>query len=424
MTDALDLSALPAPAVVEALSFERIVTALLADLRERYPDFTAVVESDPAYKILEVCAYRELLLRQRVNDAARANMLAYAGGADLDNLAALFGVGRQEGETDDELRRRTPAALAGISVAGPRAAYRAIALRSPVVRDVHVASPQPGAVTMTVLLEPEFAAALPPEPILADSIPTLAGEVARIRGDTRALLNPSKPGWRLAAAGGDDAQVDTGVTLDEVKYRGDSGAVTLGVTMPGAAAYFGAGGDGADKVLYLLRGGLHGGLSTAGAEKRIRASEASWRFGGDTPAQLWLDAIEAGDALLAIVADAGAVAAETLEPVPGLTADDARPIGDRVTLAAAAVSEYALTASVRVDAVGPDAELVRAAAEEAARKYVARAYALGRDIGIDAIHAALHVPGVTKATVTSPATDIAVGETGAARATSVTVARD
>ena len=48
--------------------------------------FTALVESDPAWTILEVAAYRELLLRQRINDASRAVMLAFATGADLEHL--------------------------------------------------------------------------------------------------------------------------------------------------------------------------------------------------------------------------------------------------------------------------------------------------------------------------------------------------
>lgn len=62
---AVDLSQLPAPSVVETLDFETILQAMLDDLLARDPDFSALVESDPAYKILEVAAYRELLLRQR-----------------------------------------------------------------------------------------------------------------------------------------------------------------------------------------------------------------------------------------------------------------------------------------------------------------------------------------------------------------------
>ena len=73
----IDLSRLAAPDVVEALDFEAILAEMLADLRGRDSAFTALTEADPAYKILEVAAYRELLIRQRINEAARSVMLAY-----------------------------------------------------------------------------------------------------------------------------------------------------------------------------------------------------------------------------------------------------------------------------------------------------------------------------------------------------------
>jgi len=90
----IDLSKLSPPNVVEQLDYEVILSAMIADLIVRDPVFTALVESDPAYKILEVAAYRELLLRQRVNDAAKAVMLAFAGRADLDQIGANFNVAR------------------------------------------------------------------------------------------------------------------------------------------------------------------------------------------------------------------------------------------------------------------------------------------------------------------------------------------
>ena len=83
---AVDLSRLPAPSVVEALNYETIYAAMLEQLQLFVPDFDATVESDPAVKILQVAAYRELLLRQRVNDAARQVMVAFATGANLKAL--------------------------------------------------------------------------------------------------------------------------------------------------------------------------------------------------------------------------------------------------------------------------------------------------------------------------------------------------
>lgn len=91
---AVNLSKLPPPVVVEQLDFETIFAEMLADLQSRDPVFTALVESDPAFKILEVAAYRELLIRQRANESAKAVMLAFANDADLDQLGANVGVAR------------------------------------------------------------------------------------------------------------------------------------------------------------------------------------------------------------------------------------------------------------------------------------------------------------------------------------------
>ncbi len=148
----INLSKLPAPDVVETLDYELILQEMLADLRQRDPQFSATVESDPAYKILEVAAYRETLLRQRVNDAARSVMLGYAGGGDLDNLAAFFGVERLEGEADSRLRTRAQLAIEGYTTAGPVGAYVFHGLSaSELVKDIDVSSPSPGEVVVTVL---------------------------------------------------------------------------------------------------------------------------------------------------------------------------------------------------------------------------------------------------------------------------------
>jgi phage-related baseplate assembly protein len=129
----VDLSRLPAPNVVEVIDFEVIRDDMLADLCERAPSFDALVPSDPAYKLLEVAAYREMLIRQRVNDAAKAVMLAYAQRGDLDQLGALLGVERlildpgnpdagipPTMESDEDFRRRIQLSPEGFSVAGRR----------------------------------------------------------------------------------------------------------------------------------------------------------------------------------------------------------------------------------------------------------------------------------------------------------------
>lgn len=154
MSIAIDLSMLPPPSIIEELDFETLLAARRADLVERYPAAADVIvlESEPLNKLLEESAYRELILRQRINEAARGVMLAFAGGADLQHLAALFGVQQQAGEADDALRLRTQQSLYRLSVAGPTEAYASHArAAAPYIKDVAVTSPTPGTVLLTLL---------------------------------------------------------------------------------------------------------------------------------------------------------------------------------------------------------------------------------------------------------------------------------
>lgn len=164
---AIDLSRVPAPQVVETLDAEQILAEMVADLLARHPEFTALLESDPAIKLLEVAAYRELLLRQRINEAARAVMLPYSLGTDLDNLGALFGVERlvidpgdataipplpAQYESDTDFRYRIQLSLEGLSTAGPEGAYIFHALSADgQVLDASAISPTPGEVLVTLL---------------------------------------------------------------------------------------------------------------------------------------------------------------------------------------------------------------------------------------------------------------------------------
>ncbi len=142
----IDLSLLPPPDVVETLDFETLYQEVLGIFRAHMGDqWTALLESDPVVKLMEVMAYRELVMRARVNAAAKASMLAYAKGADLDNRAADYGVQRLTiraadpdavppvtalMESDEALRYRTRLSLEALSVAGSSGAYEYHALSS------------------------------------------------------------------------------------------------------------------------------------------------------------------------------------------------------------------------------------------------------------------------------------------------------
>lgn len=143
---ALDLSGVSAPPVVVPPDFEAILGARKADVVARLSaidpalaqEIAAILtlESEPLSKDLEAGAYREILHYARVNDAARAVMLAFAVGGDLDRLGDYYGVLRlvvipadvaagtaAVMEDDERYRRRIQLAPEALSVAGPPGAY-------------------------------------------------------------------------------------------------------------------------------------------------------------------------------------------------------------------------------------------------------------------------------------------------------------
>ncbi|EKN3457773.1 baseplate assembly protein [Yersinia enterocolitica] len=170
----IDLSQLPAPLAVEALDYETLLAERKAELIALYPvdeqaaiTRTLSLESEPLVKLLQENAYRELVLRQRVNEAAQAVMVAYANGSDLDQLGANNNVQRliitpadpdaippiaAVMESDTDFRLRIPQAFEALSVAGPTGAYEAHARSADGrVADASALSPSPACVTVTVL---------------------------------------------------------------------------------------------------------------------------------------------------------------------------------------------------------------------------------------------------------------------------------
>jgi phage-related baseplate assembly protein len=166
-SSAIDLSKLAAPEVVETLSFDTIYAAMLTDMITRCQaagiDFDVTLDSEPVAMVLQAAAYRELLIRQRVNEAAKSVMIAYATGADLDQLGALMDVARLTitaatdttaavMEADDDYRARIVLAPESFSVAGPELAYVYWAkTASASVSDASATSPNPGEVVVSVL---------------------------------------------------------------------------------------------------------------------------------------------------------------------------------------------------------------------------------------------------------------------------------
>lgn len=163
-----DLSALPAPEVLEPLDFEETYEEGLAAFRGAMGEnWTAALESDPVTKLVELAAYIKVSNRARVNDGCKALLLAHAIRGDLDQLGANVNLKRlvirpenllavppveEVLEDDDSFRERIQLSYEGLTTAGPRNSYILHARNaSGLVRDATAESPSPARVTVTVL---------------------------------------------------------------------------------------------------------------------------------------------------------------------------------------------------------------------------------------------------------------------------------
>lgn len=228
----VDLSLLPAPDVIESISFEILLAEYKSDLVARFPDIadTIDLESEPALKLLEVAAYRELQLRARYNDEALALLLAFATSADLDHIGATY---YQEPrllvtaanpatnpptaavwETDTDYRYRLSLKPESFSVAGPRDAFEFHALTADgQVKDASVTSPVRGTTEVFIISHsgdgtpsPELIAtvdaALNVESIrpLSEDVIVSAGEIVAYTLDVDLVLFPGATGEVAEAA--------------------------------------------------------------------------------------------------------------------------------------------------------------------------------------------------------------------------------
>ena len=147
----VDFSQLPMPTLIQPLDYE----VILNDRKERFISLFEISEqehwrnvlgreSDPITKLLQENAYLELLYRNKCNADARALLIAYAVGSDLDHLAITeYGVQRAlispanysvmpplpaVYESDDRLKERCILSFDAMNTAGSAAAYRYFSL--------------------------------------------------------------------------------------------------------------------------------------------------------------------------------------------------------------------------------------------------------------------------------------------------------
>lgn len=264
---AIDLTRLPAPAVIEPLDYETLLAQYKAKLLQLAPaelrDSIASalqLESESLTLFLELAAYLDLLQRQRINEAAKASLLAYAAGTDLDNRAADYGVQRlliqpanpdanppteAVWENDERLRYRCQMALEGLAAAGPRGAYRFHALSaSAEVADVGIDTPIPGRVRVWLLgqtgtasqgLCDTVAAALNVEHVrpLCDTVEVRAAQPLAFQIDARLIYQPD---GESISGGADGARQRLAAMLAQRREIGGSvprSAIDAALHVPG-----------------------------------------------------------------------------------------------------------------------------------------------------------------------------------------------
>ncbi|QGM46740.1 baseplate J/gp47 family protein [Methylocystis heyeri] len=135
----INLANLPAPTALENWTFDAIIAARFQQFLIYWQQAVVQDPSLPTYDVTSLTsnpgsmlqftdAYREGLVRQRVNEAVLATMLAKAVGTDLDQLAANVGTARASGESDDSLRTRAQLAWENLSKGGSYGGYQYQAL--------------------------------------------------------------------------------------------------------------------------------------------------------------------------------------------------------------------------------------------------------------------------------------------------------
>ena len=130
-----DLAALPTPEIIETIDYEAILAARMQELFDRgtaagFNYDTAGLESEPGRILVEESAFKEVKLRARGNDIARARYLYYARGAEVDHQGAFYDCIRLTGESDARYKVRIIEGIRGRSTGGTAPRYRSVALAS------------------------------------------------------------------------------------------------------------------------------------------------------------------------------------------------------------------------------------------------------------------------------------------------------
>lgn len=237
----IDLSRLPPPDVVEVPDYLALVAARKSDIVARFRaragdeladalEATLAIEGELITKLVESGAYRQTLHYARVNDAARAVMLAFATGTDLDHKGGDFETPRMvmvpaDGDTpavmedDARYRRRLQLSPEAFATAGARGAYIFHALSySPQIADAWAWTPNAADGRVYVELI-GFDGAPVSDEILIGLADHLMSEPVRPLTDVVVVRNAQRVDYALAVTVRLKRGPDPSVVRDEVEAR-------------------------------------------------------------------------------------------------------------------------------------------------------------------------------------------------------------
>lgn len=250
----VDLTQLSSPDAITQVSYETILTEMLADLQARDPSLD-LSPADPVYKVVEIAAYREALLRQEFNDRTKGLLLAYATGSDLDHLGVtyyntqrlLIDAGDPTAvpplpatyESDDAYRSRLLISEDSYSTAGPAAAYIYHAKSaSGDVHDVTAVSPTAGQVVVTVLTHSGNGV---PDQTLLDAVTAALNDDVRPLTDEVIVQAPTVLNYTVNAtltvyAGFNQANIQTAAEASLATYVHEQHLLGRDITVTGVKA--------------------------------------------------------------------------------------------------------------------------------------------------------------------------------------------
>lgn len=128
--------------LTSTFDFESILHDLKTDIltawNQRGWNIKGLSESDPAMRLLQIAAYRELYLRQEIQESINNCHLKNACGVYLDRLAALLDERRLPQESDNSFRERISMIWENAKPIGTHRAYEEKILSHSAVKDVRL----------------------------------------------------------------------------------------------------------------------------------------------------------------------------------------------------------------------------------------------------------------------------------------------